>query len=200
MTRPVARRTLRYRKRPVVIEAVQYVGGGNLADGPPPTWLWEALEDGRARARPLRPRAAAARPPTRRRRHVWRGTRDGLRRRVAARAGVPRPDRPRRRVGQRPALRPLADQHSRTANGGRIVSSRPTCTVEVNRSTTHFSEWHPCGREAEWFVRYPGGWFPRCEQHHRRDSHLAAVGINPNAIEYATTAIDQPRPDGADDE
>lgn len=35
-----------FRKKPVVIEAVQYQGGGNFADPLLPSWIWEALESG----------------------------------------------------------------------------------------------------------------------------------------------------------
>lgn len=35
-----------FRKKPVVIEAVQYQGGGNFADPMLPAWLWEAFENG----------------------------------------------------------------------------------------------------------------------------------------------------------
>lgn len=39
----------KFRKKPVVIEAVRYIGNGNTK-GPPPLWLWEALESGVAKA------------------------------------------------------------------------------------------------------------------------------------------------------
>jgi hypothetical protein len=35
-----------YRKKPVVIEAIQYLGGGNVDGHASPAWLWEALESG----------------------------------------------------------------------------------------------------------------------------------------------------------
>jgi hypothetical protein len=36
---------MRYRKKSVVIDAVQYAGGGNLdSPGGPPEWIWEAFE------------------------------------------------------------------------------------------------------------------------------------------------------------
>jgi hypothetical protein len=39
-----------FRKKPVVIEAVHYIGGGNVEPrGAVPDWLWAALEDGTAR-------------------------------------------------------------------------------------------------------------------------------------------------------
>jgi len=37
---------LLYRKKPVVIEAVEYEGSGNFANPLLPSWLWEALENG----------------------------------------------------------------------------------------------------------------------------------------------------------
>ena len=37
---------MKYRKKPVVIEAVQYLGQGNMADGDVPEWLWDALKSG----------------------------------------------------------------------------------------------------------------------------------------------------------
>jgi len=41
----------KYRKKPVVIEAVRYAGGGNIEPrGGVPDWLWEALECGTAHA------------------------------------------------------------------------------------------------------------------------------------------------------
>ena len=40
---------LKFRKKPVVIEAVQYIGGGNVNPrGAVPMWLWAALETGEA--------------------------------------------------------------------------------------------------------------------------------------------------------
>lgn len=33
----------RFRKKPVVIEAVRYLGKGNMADRDVPEWLWDAL-------------------------------------------------------------------------------------------------------------------------------------------------------------
>jgi hypothetical protein len=36
----------KFRKKPVVIEAVQYAGNGNFKDPHLPTWLWEAFEGG----------------------------------------------------------------------------------------------------------------------------------------------------------
>lgn len=39
----------RYRKKPVVVEAVQYDGGGNLNprhEGKVPDWMWDAFRDG----------------------------------------------------------------------------------------------------------------------------------------------------------
>ena len=41
----------KFRKRPVVIDAVQYAGKGNLQDsgGNVPEWLWDALEKGTIR-------------------------------------------------------------------------------------------------------------------------------------------------------
>jgi hypothetical protein len=42
-------RVLRFRKRPVEVEAVQYAGGGNMQPrGGVPVWLWDALENGTA--------------------------------------------------------------------------------------------------------------------------------------------------------
>jgi hypothetical protein len=39
----------KYRKKPVIIDAVQYAGDGNLEPrGGPPDWLWHALESGTA--------------------------------------------------------------------------------------------------------------------------------------------------------
>lgn len=38
----------KFRKKPVVIEAVRYLGNGNV-EGTPPEWLWKALENGTAR-------------------------------------------------------------------------------------------------------------------------------------------------------
>lgn len=35
-----------FRKKPVVIEAVQYEGGGNFANREVPNWIWQALERG----------------------------------------------------------------------------------------------------------------------------------------------------------
>lgn len=40
---------MRFRKLPVVIEAVRYTGGGNL-EGMVPDWLWEAMRNGIAEA------------------------------------------------------------------------------------------------------------------------------------------------------
>jgi len=39
-------RAVKYRKRPVVIEAMHYAGGGNFhnSGGALPEWLWEAFE------------------------------------------------------------------------------------------------------------------------------------------------------------
>ena len=38
---------LKWRKRPVVIEAVQYAGRGNMAAGHGvPGWMWKAFDDG----------------------------------------------------------------------------------------------------------------------------------------------------------
>ena len=37
---------VRWRKKPVVIEAVRYVGAGNFASPNLPEWLWEAFEGG----------------------------------------------------------------------------------------------------------------------------------------------------------
>jgi hypothetical protein len=38
---------MKYRKKPVVIEAIQYEGKGNVVPrGALPDWLWEALEKG----------------------------------------------------------------------------------------------------------------------------------------------------------
>lgn len=36
---------MRFRKKPVVIEAVLYMGGGNIS-GDAPGWFWDALEEG----------------------------------------------------------------------------------------------------------------------------------------------------------
>ncbi len=36
---------MKYRKKPVVIEAVQYKGGGNM-HGDIPQWIWDAFESG----------------------------------------------------------------------------------------------------------------------------------------------------------
>ncbi|HEV2079418.1 MAG TPA: hypothetical protein VGR19_05925 [Allosphingosinicella sp.] len=35
----------RFRKKPVVIEAVQYLGNGNTKDHDVPKWMWEAFEN-----------------------------------------------------------------------------------------------------------------------------------------------------------
>lgn len=40
----------RYRKKPIVIEAVRYTGRGNVEGHAPPDWLWEAFEKGIATA------------------------------------------------------------------------------------------------------------------------------------------------------
>lgn len=41
---------MKFRKKPVVIDAVHYAGGGNLEPrGAVPDWLWEALAQGTAR-------------------------------------------------------------------------------------------------------------------------------------------------------
>ena len=37
---------MKFRKKPVVIEAVQYKGAGNFADPNLPEWIWAALESG----------------------------------------------------------------------------------------------------------------------------------------------------------
>lgn len=38
---------MRFRKKPVIIEAVQYAGQGNLVNrGQVPVWMWDALENG----------------------------------------------------------------------------------------------------------------------------------------------------------
>jgi hypothetical protein len=40
---------MKFRKKPVVIEAVHYVGAGNVEPrGAVPDWLWDALESGTA--------------------------------------------------------------------------------------------------------------------------------------------------------
>lgn len=39
---------MKYRKKPVVIEAFQYVGGGDFEHPALPDWLWNAFEDGTA--------------------------------------------------------------------------------------------------------------------------------------------------------
>ena len=39
-----------YRKKPVVIEAVQYLGGGNMVNNEAPDWLWDALRSGVVRS------------------------------------------------------------------------------------------------------------------------------------------------------
>ena len=36
----------KYRKKPIVIEAVKYVGGGNVENSDVPDWMWNAFEDG----------------------------------------------------------------------------------------------------------------------------------------------------------
>ena len=38
----------KYRKKPVVVEAIQYKGEGNIGDkrGDVPDWIWRALEEG----------------------------------------------------------------------------------------------------------------------------------------------------------
>lgn len=41
----------KWRKKPVVVEAVRYIGGGNLApDEATPDWIWTALADGTVRS------------------------------------------------------------------------------------------------------------------------------------------------------
>jgi hypothetical protein len=41
---------MKYRKKPVVIDAVRYGGNGNMSPrGGPPDWLWDALANGIAR-------------------------------------------------------------------------------------------------------------------------------------------------------
>ena len=40
----------KFRKKPVVIEAVKYEGAGNFKDGAVPDWMWAALEDGTMQA------------------------------------------------------------------------------------------------------------------------------------------------------
>ncbi|MFH1547634.1 MAG: hypothetical protein ABIC57_04050 [bacterium] len=36
----------KYRKKPVVIEAVRYEGSGNMENHEVPDWIWDALESG----------------------------------------------------------------------------------------------------------------------------------------------------------
>lgn len=36
----------KYRKKPVVVEAVRYLGNGNMENREIPTWLWKAFEAG----------------------------------------------------------------------------------------------------------------------------------------------------------
>ena len=36
----------RYRKKPVVIEAVKYLGHGNVENRETPDWVWDAFENG----------------------------------------------------------------------------------------------------------------------------------------------------------
>lgn len=36
----------KYRKKPIVIEAVKYVGGGNTENSDVPEWMWHALDEG----------------------------------------------------------------------------------------------------------------------------------------------------------
>ncbi|KKM70870.1 hypothetical protein LCGC14_1436300 [marine sediment metagenome] len=36
----------KYRKKPIVVEAVRYVGNGNMENRDVPAWLWEAFEKG----------------------------------------------------------------------------------------------------------------------------------------------------------
>lgn len=38
----------KFRKKPVVIEAIQYLGNGNFVNPALPTWMWEALDSGLA--------------------------------------------------------------------------------------------------------------------------------------------------------
>jgi hypothetical protein len=40
--------SIKYRKKPVVIEAIQYLGGGDFAEPRLPQWMWDALEHGTA--------------------------------------------------------------------------------------------------------------------------------------------------------
>lgn len=37
---------MKFRKKPVVIEAVRYEGCGNMAGHEVPDWIWDALENG----------------------------------------------------------------------------------------------------------------------------------------------------------
>lgn len=37
---------IHWRKKPVVIEAIQYKGAGNFADHRLPEWMWDALKSG----------------------------------------------------------------------------------------------------------------------------------------------------------
>jgi len=41
-------KVLRFTKKPVTIEAIEYTGGGNFANPAMPNWMWQALEDGTA--------------------------------------------------------------------------------------------------------------------------------------------------------
>lgn len=36
----------KFRKKPIVIDAVKYTGRGNIADTAPPDWIWGALKSG----------------------------------------------------------------------------------------------------------------------------------------------------------
>lgn len=37
---------MKYRKKPVVIEAVKYMGGGDVENSDVPDWMWTAFENG----------------------------------------------------------------------------------------------------------------------------------------------------------
>lgn len=42
---------MKFRKKPIVIEAVHYIGGGNMEPrGAVPEWIWRAFSDGTLRA------------------------------------------------------------------------------------------------------------------------------------------------------
>lgn len=36
----------KFRKKPVIIEAIRYLGNGNVEGGDVPDWMWEALKSG----------------------------------------------------------------------------------------------------------------------------------------------------------